>query len=189
MTSPTTTAEPRGGRAGGKAALLGSVMIILGIICMVLPKATGTASAVYVGLLLGLSGLVEAFSGVRDRGQQRRGLLLGGGMLSVVIGLLLVARPSAGMTALTLLLAGFFLATGLPALVLSLLDRYPGWGWDFVFGLAVVILGIVTIWSWPKLAFWIGSTLVGIEIIIRGATMVGSGFASDAAVRPRTRAV
>jgi uncharacterized membrane protein HdeD (DUF308 family) len=134
-------------------------------------------------LLMAGSGLIEVLSGHRGQTEQHRGLLLGGGVLSVVIGLLVVGRPSAGLAAISLLLAGFLFAAAAPALMISALDRYPGWGWDFTFGAAAVVLGIATISSWPALALWLPGSLVGIAIVIRGATMVAGGL--DPGMRPR----
>jgi uncharacterized membrane protein HdeD (DUF308 family) len=125
------------------------------------------------------SGLVESFAGVRSRGEQHRGLLLGGGLLWLVVGIFLVARPAAPSGAISFAFAMLLLAAGIQAVVVPLLNHYGGWSWDLVFGIAAVLLGIGTLLSWPGLALWLPSTLVGIAIVIRGATMLSSTFGPE----------
>jgi uncharacterized membrane protein HdeD (DUF308 family) len=171
-------------RPAGKLILLGSLMMVLGVLFMVVPKAAGRASAMYLGLLLVATGLVEAISGRRGQPQQRRGLLVGGGTLSLVVGVVVLARPSAALNVVPLLLIVLLLGAGLEALWISTVDRYPGWLWDCLFGAAAVIFGIAIAGTWPALALWVPGSLVGIVVIVRGATMLGGAL--ERQVRPRS---
>jgi uncharacterized membrane protein HdeD (DUF308 family) len=173
MTTQTATTEQR---PAGKPILMGALMIVLGILCMVLPKAAGAASATWLGWLLVVSGLAELLAGARDRGEQHRGLLLGGGSLWLAVGFLLVIRPAAASGVVSFAFAMLLLAAGIQAVVVPLLNHYRGWSWDLVFGVAAVLLGIGMLLSWPVVALWSPSTLVGIAIVVRGATMLGGGF-------------
>jgi uncharacterized membrane protein HdeD (DUF308 family) len=129
-----------------------------------------------LGWLLVVSGLVESFAGTRrGQGDQHRGLLLGGGMLWLVVGLFLLGRPVAASGVISFTFAMLLLAAGIQAVVVPLLNHYGGWSWDLVFGIAAVLLGIGTLMSWHMLAVWLPATLVGIAIVIRGATMFASG--------------
>ena len=182
----------------GKFVILGALMVIAGILCMIIPKMVGVVAVLYLGALLALSGIVELFSGMRHEGRrdrgagglgiqsfeegQHRGLLMGGGLLSFTVGVLLLARPGAGMAAITLLLAGFFFVSGLSALFTSLNNKYGGWRWDLAFGVVALLLGVITIASWPTLALWLVGTLIGIDIVIRGATMLAVGFESHGSI-------
>jgi len=174
-TTTTRAAEPEGG-ARGRTVLLGTLMVIAGIICLFIPRVAGVASILYLGLLLAVTGLIEMLAGGREGRAPHRGLLVGGGLLSFAVGILLMARPMAGMAAVTLLVTGFFLASGLSAVVTSASERYAGWGFDLAFGVISVLLGIVMLASWPRVAVWLLGTLVGIDIIIRGATMLSPGM-------------
>jgi uncharacterized membrane protein HdeD (DUF308 family) len=173
--TPTArTAEPEGG-VRGRTVLLGTLMIIAGIICLIVPRVAGVASIFYLGLLLAVSGLIEMLGGGRESRIPHRGLLVGGGLFSFAVGILLMARPMAGMAAVTLLLTGFFFASGLAAAVTSASERYGGWIWDLAFGVLSVLLGIIMLASWPRVAVWMVGTLVGVDIVIRGATMMSAG--------------
>jgi len=143
---------------------------------MVVPKISGHASVVAFGVLLGLSGLIELIGGARERGNQYRGVLMGSGLFALAAGAVMVARPFAGLVALTLLLAMFFFAAGLFPLVAGLLERGPGWAWEVAFGAISTLLGVLVLVGWPVSSLWLIGTLVGIEIAVRGATLMASAY-------------
>jgi uncharacterized membrane protein HdeD (DUF308 family) len=179
MKSMTATPLERDQRPSGKLILLGSLMIVLGVLFMVVPKAVGRASGMYLGVLLVVTGLVEAFSGRRGDPEQHRGLLTGGGTLALVVGVLMLARPSAAFGVVSLLFIVFLLGAGLEALWVSLAGRYRGWQWDCLFGAAAVIFGIAIAFESPGVALWLPGSLVGIAIVVRGATMLAGGLGHD----------
>jgi uncharacterized membrane protein HdeD (DUF308 family) len=187
MKSMTATLD-HGRSPGGKPILLGSIMIVLGVLFMVVPKAAGRASAMYLGVLLVVTGLVEAFAGRREAPEQHRNLLMGGGTLALVVGVLMLARPTAAFGVVSLLFIVFLLGAGLEALWISLASRYTGWQWDCLFGAAAVIFGIAIATEWPGVALWLPGSLVGIAIVVRGATMLAGGLGHDVRHRAIQRA-
>jgi uncharacterized membrane protein HdeD (DUF308 family) len=128
------------------------------------------------GLLLGLSGLIELIGGARESGGRYRGLLMGGGLFSLAVGAVMVARPNAGMAGLTLLLAVFFFAAGVFPLVGALSERGQGWAWEVTFGAIAILLGVAVLAGWPVPSLWLVGTLVGIEIVVRGGTLLASAY-------------
>ncbi len=159
-------------------------MVILGILFMVVPKATGRGSATYLGLLLAATGLIEAFAVRRGQPEQHRGLLVGGGALWLVVGLLVLVRPAASMGMISLLFVVLLLGGGLQAVWVSVSDRYPGWQWDCLFGAAALLFGLAMAAAWPGVAMWLPGSLVGIAVIIRGATILVGGLEHGG--RPRS---
>ena len=176
--TPTTIGAPRerGRQPAGKLILLGSLMVILGVLFMIVPKAMGRGSAMYLGLLLAATGLIEAISGRRGGPEQHRGLLVGGGTLWLVVGLLVLVRPTLAMGVISLLFVVLLLGGGLQALWVSTSDRYPGWQWDCLFGVAALLFGIAIAGMWPSVALWLPGSLLGIAVIIRGATILVGGL-------------
>jgi uncharacterized membrane protein HdeD (DUF308 family) len=152
---------------------------------MVAPAVAGMASVMTVGGVLAASGLFELLVGVRDGKEPHRGLLLASGVLSLAVGLVMVARPAVGIVGLTLLVAAFFLGAGLHALIAAISGRYPGWGWDVTFGVVSIGLGVTTL-LWPASKLLVLGTLVGIAIVVRGATMIATEL--DRAARTRAPA-
>lgn len=160
---------------GGGAVLMGALMIVLGILCLVTPAITGMAAIVVLGALLVASGVIELVHGARHKAAQHSGVLTAGGLFSIAVGLVMVLRPGVGLAAMTLLLAAFLLAVGLFTTFTALASRYPGRAWDLTFGIAAILLGVVAIPTWPISALWLVGLLVGVEIIVRGATLVAAG--------------
>jgi uncharacterized membrane protein HdeD (DUF308 family) len=169
-----TTGPTRESRRGGMMAM-GAFLIVLGILAMVAPKISGPGGLVFLGALLATGGVLELAVAMADR-RPRRGLLDGQGLFSIAVGVVMMTQPRTGMAALSMLLAGFFFATGLFPAITALTERDPGWGWDVAFGVAAVLLGIATLIWGPIAASWLVATFVGIELVVRGATLFGAAI-------------
>ena len=74
----------------------------------------------------------------------------------------------------TLLIAGFFFASGLFRGITAIVDRYPHWGWDLGYAVIAIGLGVIVVGDYPFSAFWILGTLVAVEIIARGAALIAA---------------
>jgi len=136
------------------------------------------ASVLLFGWLLVISGIMHSVHAFRVHpwGGFTRHLL--GGVLSLVVGLLIVANPAAGALSLTLLLAEFFMVGGIFRIVAAVSFRFPGRGWAVLGGLVTLILGIM-IWSeWPVSGVWVIGTFVGIDLIFDGWSLVMTGMAA-----------
>jgi len=176
MVRPITRTKEAGSEARVGKALMGALLIVVGILCMVVPKISGRASVVVFGLLLALSGLLELIGGAGERRGRYRGTLMGGGLFALVVGAVMMARPNVGLAALTLLLAVFFFAAGLFPLVTALSERGTGWAWEVTFGVIAILLGVLVLVGWPVSSLWLVGTLVGIEIVVRGGTLLASAY-------------
>ncbi|WP_426752167.1 HdeD family acid-resistance protein [Myxococcus sp. Y35] len=175
--NPTADVAPRvNSAAWGGPFILGLLMTILGIVALGAAFFTSLVSAILFGALLAGAGIMEVISAFRER---KSGgpfwLYLLSGILSVVVGLFILVYPAAGLGAMTLLLAGYFFASGLFHTITSVMDRYARWGWDFFYGAVSIVLGIIIMRQWPISAVWLVGTLVGIGIFFRGiALMAGA---------------
>ena len=109
------------------------------------------------------------------------------GFLSIAVGGVFLARPFAGLAAVSLMLAGYFFASGLFRAITSVIDRYRHWGFDLFYGAITVFLGVLLLQGWPATAFWLLGTLVGIELILRGAAVLGASLALRRALQPGAR--
>ncbi len=163
--------------AWGGPFILGLLTMLLGIVALGAAFFTSLVSAILFGALLGGAGVMEIISAFRER---KSGgpfwLYLLGGILSVVVGLFILVYPAAGLGAMTLLLAGYFFASGLFHAITSVMDRYPRWGWDFFYGAVSIFLGILVMRQWPISAVWLVGTLVGIGIFFRGVALMAGAL-------------
>jgi uncharacterized membrane protein HdeD (DUF308 family) len=63
-------------------------------------------------------------------------------------------------------------------IVLSLLERFEGWGWVLLNGVISLILG-VGIWrQWPVSGFWVIGLFLGIEMVLSGWSWIMLGLAA-----------
>ena len=161
--------------AWGGPFVLGLLMTLVGVVCLIAAGAAGVASVIFFGSLMVAAGVFEVVSAFRFRHSGRFLLLLLGGLFAVAVGALLLFRPLVGLASLTLLLAGYLLASGLLHGVTAVMDRYAGWGWDLFYAVVAVFLGITFFAGWPVSSLWVVGVVIGAEIAARGiAVMAGS---------------
>jgi uncharacterized membrane protein HdeD (DUF308 family) len=160
----------------GRIRLLGVVTAIAGILALIWPWISGLAVTVVVGVALvigGVARLVAAFSA----GSFGRGTLafIGGG-LTLVTGVILVARPGFGLSALTLMLGAYLLVDGIFGAVLAFQVRpEKGWGRMLFSAIMAFLLGILLLAEWPLSGLWAIGTLVGINLIMACFSMISTG--------------
>ncbi len=167
----------------GGPFILGLFVAIIGCLAIIGATLTGFLSIFLLGIALFASGVFEIAHAIRDWGSHRSLAYLLGGILSAVVGLLLAFRTALGLAAVTLLLASYFLGNGLFRSITSIADRYPQWGLDFAYGAISFILGVVVVANWPRPALWLVGTLVGIEILVHGFSLMASGLATRRSLR------
>ncbi|MBZ4422070.1 HdeD family acid-resistance protein [Myxococcus sp. RHSTA-1-4] len=173
--------------AWGGLFVLGILVTLLGIVALGAAYLTSLVSAIFFGAMLTMMGIAEIVAAFRVRGSGGPfWLYLLGGILSTVVGLFVLVYPAAGLAALTLLLAGYFFASGLFHAITSLVDRYPRWGWDFLYGAVSIFLGVVVMSQWPISAVWLVGTMVGIGILFRGVSLIAGSLTLRRAMRAVT---
>ncbi|ADO68138.1 HdeD family acid-resistance protein [Stigmatella aurantiaca] len=160
----------------GGPFVVGLLLTVLGLIALSSSFITGLVSILLLGTFLLVAGGLEVFYAFRRRKNGPFFLYLLGGILSLVVGGLMLFRPLAGLATVTLLLAGYFFTGGIFRGVTSLLDRYPSWGWDFASGVVSFLLGVMLFAQGPSSALWVVGTLVGVEFIVRGAALMSGAF-------------
>jgi uncharacterized membrane protein HdeD (DUF308 family) len=163
---------------------LGIALVVLGTMALAVPWLTTLTSVLVFGWLLAFGGAFELGAAFWTKGWSGIVLHLLGGILSIVVGALLVAHPGAGALGLTLLLATLFLVGGLFRLGAAVVLRFPSWGWAAASGVVSVVLGILVWNGWPLSALWLIGTFVAIELLCRGWAWVMFAFAARQIARP-----
>jgi uncharacterized membrane protein HdeD (DUF308 family) len=110
--------------------ILGVLMVIFGVLAIASPLMTGLAVAMFVGALMLVSGVLRIVAAIKSGhwGSGILGTLLG--LLGIAAGIILLARPLLGLATLTLLLAAYFLATGICEIMVSFkMKPEKSWGW------------------------------------------------------------
>ena len=162
--------------AGGLGMLLGTLVVVLGILAMGAPLVTGVAVTYTVGFLVLFAGIAHAVFAFAADDWQRGVLNFVLGALGVIAGVLIIAHPLFQLGFLTLVLAAWFLVDGIFSIVLAMrLKPAQGWGWTLFSGILAVLLGVLIWRQWPLSGVWAVGVLVGIRMIFIGWTLVMGG--------------
>lgn len=171
----------------GWLIVLGVVTVIAGFFALVMPWASGVGVALFVGLALvvgGVARLIGAFSA----GSFGRGTLAFiGGALTLLAGVIMVARPGSGLAALTLMLGSYLIVDGIFGAVLAFQVRpEKGWGWMLFSAVMSGILGFLLLREWPLTGLWAIGTLVGVSLLFSGFSMISIGSSARKLVGSET---
>lgn len=148
--------------------LSGFLLVILGAIALSATFWTTMATVIIFGSLLVAAGLVHvahAFWAGEWKGFFTQMIV---GILSSVIGWLILTNPGMGAASITLLLAVFFIAAGLFKIAGAIFLHEEHWGWMMLNGLLTLGLGLIILAQWPVSALWIIGLFIGAEFIVSG---------------------
>jgi len=96
------------------------------------------------------------------------------GVLTAIVGVLLIRHPIQGIVAVALLIGIWLIAVGVVRIVAGFeLDEHRGW--NIFAGMVEVIAGIVIVSS-PNIGFATLALLVGIAFIVNGVGMFALGW-------------
>ena len=147
------------------------IMILLGMLAIFLPLATGIGVSIMVGWLMVLGGLTyiaHAFS-AQGAGSFIWRMLVG--IFYVVGGGYLAFHPGLALASLTLVMAAIFFVEGIMEIVLfAQFYSMSGSGWFLFDGVVTMILAYLIWQPWPASSGWAIGTLLGINLIVSGLT-------------------
>ena len=148
--------------------LQGALMVLAGAAALLYPIFSSIALIVFLGWTLVVTGVIQGISLIGAQKVPHFWLQLLSLVLAIVVGLLFVRNPGAGVSTLILLLIVFFMIEGISMVVFSLTIRpFPNWGWVLASGIIGILLAVY-LWSNPATAMWVLSVLVGIQLVSEG---------------------
>ena len=154
---------------------LGILISIVGLAAIWFSVSATLVTVVFLSFILILGGLAQCVSAFQvRRWQSLLGHLLTG-LLYLIFGGFLLARPGESALVLTLIMAAFFIASGAFKSILSVIYRSHHWGWILFNGLISIILGVMIWNSWPVSGLFMIGLFVGIDLFISGATLASLG--------------
>ena len=152
--------------------LLGVVLIVGGLIAISYPFVSSVAAVMVFGTILVISGvftILGAFWAGR-RGSLLLQLLVG--ILYVVAGVAIRDTPIESTAILTLFAAAFFIVAGAFRIVVSLVERFPQWGWVLINGVVTLLAGVIIYDTFPSSALWLIGLLLGLDLLFNGWSWV-----------------
>jgi len=150
---------------------LAVLMIVLGLLAIALPLATGIGVSMLVGWIVVFGGFTYAAYAFSAEGA---GVFLWRmliGIIYVVGGFYLVFHPGLALASLTLVLAAILAGEGvLQMIVFFQFRRLPGSGWILFDSMLTLLLGFLVGYPWPINSGWAIGTLVGVNLLVSGLT-------------------
>ena len=154
-----------------RSILWSVLLIIFGFVAIASPVASSIGSAIVIGWLVFIGGLVEFIHAFQSKGIGHIVWKVLVAIFFLAVGAYLIAHPAIGLAGLTLALAVFFYAEGVVDIIAWFSTRKSGGsGWMLLNGIVAMFLGFM-IWSrWPATSLWFLGTLVGISMLMAGTT-------------------
>ena len=147
---------------------LGLGLVLLGIAAFVRSVKATVISMSFFGWLLLMAAGIEAAQAFLVGKWAGFFLHLLAATLFGITGAMFVRRPVVSAEGATLLMALFFLMSGLFELVSSLMIHLPGWGWHTLDGIITFVMGILLLVEWPVSGLWAIGLFVGIDLVFFG---------------------
>jgi len=135
------------------------------------------ATVLVFGILMLLGALFQVVTALWGRTWRGFFLHLLGGVVYLIVGVFIIDRPVEAAMGATILVAIGLLAGGILRIVMSLVDRFDGWGWMLVSGVVSVLLGTAIWRQWPLSGLWVIGLFVGIEMLTSGFSWLMLGLA------------
>ncbi len=163
-------------RNWGWLLALGALLVFLGAIALVDSVAVSVISMIFFGWVLVVAGIVQAVQAFRHRKGSHFFPHVLNAVFSFIVGLMLLRNSLAGLLVITLLLAVYFIVSGIFRIVAAATIRVPGSGWTLANGIISLVLGILVWAHWPVGALWIIGLFIGINLIATGCSQVMLAF-------------
>jgi uncharacterized membrane protein HdeD (DUF308 family) len=155
--------------------LLGMALIIVGFIALGSLVLASRATVTAIGALLLVAGMVEASGAFWCFRWNEVFWYLLSGVLSIVVGGILLWAPIDAL--LALLLACLLMAGGVFKINAAFIDWSEAWGWPLLSGFIDLVLGLLIWMEWPVSTLWVLGLFVGISLVFRGFNWIGLGVA------------
>jgi len=157
---------------------LGVAFVILGFVALAHLVASSYATALYVGALILVGGIVQVVHAFRVKDWSRFSFWLLCGVLYIISGALIISQPLLAAGVITLVLGISFIINGVFRIAAGLGSRgHEGWGWIVFSGASTLVLGIIIVAGWPLNGLMILGLLLGIDLVINGVATLFFGLA------------
>jgi uncharacterized membrane protein HdeD (DUF308 family) len=153
--------------------LTGVLSIAAGVIVLGKPGDSLATLAVISGIFLLVDGIFELAVSLM-RTTANRGLTALLGVLTVIVGVMLIRHPIAGVAAIALLIGIWLISIGVVRFVAAFGEENRR-GWQIAAAVIEVIAGIVIVSS-PDIGFATLALLTGIAFIVNGIGLIALGW-------------
>jgi uncharacterized membrane protein HdeD (DUF308 family) len=171
-------ADLEGLRAGRTfLIIMGIALIVLGFAAIGSSFMATLATILVFGVMLLVGSVFQFVTAFWARRWRGFFLHMIAGVLYLIAGLFMVQDPLQAALGLTILVAVCLLVGGIMRIVMSVFERFEGWGWVFLNGLISTLLGAAIWRQWPLSGLWVIGLFVGIEMLFSGMSWLMLGLA------------
>jgi uncharacterized membrane protein HdeD (DUF308 family) len=153
----------------------GIILVVLGLGAIALPPMAGLATALVLGWLFLIGGIVGIVATFSQKNSPGFWWALASAAIAVLAGGVLLSNPAAGVATLTYVLIAFFIIDGLLIIVMAFEHRRElsgRWEWMMLGGVMDLVLGIIIVAGLPGTLSWALGLLVGIDLLFGGASLI-----------------
>jgi uncharacterized membrane protein HdeD (DUF308 family) len=161
--------------AGWALIIIGALTAIAGIVAIIFPGVTLFTLVLLFGwfaIVAGVMEVIHAFTG--SRSTEGKLLLALWGLATIVIGLIALILPGVTVASFVVLMAAYFLITGVTQIVAAFRGHLHGW--LLLWGVIGVIAGLAAIF-YPGAAALTLAIIFGVYAILGGLTALAAGIA------------
>ena len=147
----------------------GILLIVAGILALLMPEIAAMATVLTFAWLMIFAGAVEVVHALQMRHRPGFGWKLAAGIITLILGLLVLFFPLAGIATLALWIGALIFAGGIVRLILAFRVRpAKGWGWVLVDGILSIVVGGLIAWGWPASSIAFIGLLAGFWLLFSG---------------------
>jgi uncharacterized membrane protein HdeD (DUF308 family) len=152
--------------------LLGVLLVLGGIVAITYPCVSSVGAVMVLGIILIVSGVFTIIGAFWAGKWSALFLQLLVGILYVMVGMAVRDSPLESIALVTMFMAAFFIVVGAFRVMVSVIERFPQWGWALINGVVTLLVGLIIYDSFPLSALWVIGLLVGIELLFNGWTWI-----------------
>lgn len=151
----------------------GVLFTLLGAIALIIPGLFSLTFELVVGWLFLIGGSIQLYRAIQSNGAPGFWMFVISALLSMIFGIMMVFNPLAGLVALTLLIAIFFLLEGIVKIIYAIqIQAFASWGWVLLSGFCSILIAMMVFSGWPISTSWFIGTLIGVYLVMNGVSLM-----------------
>lgn len=182
VTGPTAESGAGRHRRSGKGfgfgllVVLGTVLVLGGIVGLVYTGVATLTTMVLFGWLLLIGGVVGFAQAVQARKENAFWLVVAVSALNIAAGVVLLRRPEVAAEALTLFVALLLLGAGMFRIVGGVASMSAKMIWTVLVGVVDLVLGLLVLAEWPSSSRYAIGTFISLALLFDGLSLVSLGL-------------
>ncbi|MDF0543961.1 HdeD family acid-resistance protein [Sphingobium sp. H39-3-25] len=147
------------------------LVIVIGLLALCNPLATGLATGILFGFILLVYGVIAIAAGLSSLATRARWIEILLGVVALLAGMIVLFNPFAGALSLAWAIGAWLLLSGIFQISGAFRAAYDR-GWRLFLGILDVVLGAWLLFSSPGTALAFLAVAVGLSFLFRGMFLV-----------------